>query len=136
MLDLSNPAHAHADQRLRTDPMVWLCTVRPDGRPHVVPVWFLWTGESILIFSMPNNQKIRNLRQNPHVTLALDGTNSGSDIVTVEGTAELFQDPSLTPELPAYAEKYAELMRQINLPPEKMTRVYSQGIRITPTRLR
>jgi predicted pyridoxine 5'-phosphate oxidase superfamily flavin-nucleotide-binding protein len=29
---------------LRDDPVVWLSSVQPDGRPHVVPVWFHWDG--------------------------------------------------------------------------------------------
>ena len=30
--------NVHVEQRLRTDPLVWLITVRPDGRPYIVPV--------------------------------------------------------------------------------------------------
>ena len=51
MLDLSDRRQAHADQRLRTDQIAWLGTVRPDGRPHLVPIWFLWDGESVLFFT-------------------------------------------------------------------------------------
>ena len=29
-----------AAQRLATEPILWLATTRPDGRPHLVPVWF------------------------------------------------------------------------------------------------
>jgi len=79
MLDLTNPKDAHRDERLRKDPIIWLSSVRPDGRPHLVPVWFLWYGETILIFSQPNAQKIRNLRQNTNVILALDDTKDGDD---------------------------------------------------------
>ncbi|MBV9228713.1 MAG: pyridoxamine 5'-phosphate oxidase family protein, partial [Chloroflexi bacterium] len=77
MLDLTKAYDAHVDQRLRTEPIIWLNSVRPDGRPHSVPVWFLWDGATFLIFSKPSSQKIRNLRQNKYVTLALDGTDEG-----------------------------------------------------------
>ena len=30
------------DERLRTEANVWLATMRPDGRPHVSPIWFVW----------------------------------------------------------------------------------------------
>ncbi len=46
--------NAHVEQRLRTDQIVWLTTVRPDGRPHVVPVGFFWDGQTFLICSEPN----------------------------------------------------------------------------------
>ena len=39
MLDLSDSKGAHIDQRLRDEPIIWLSSVRPDGRPHLVPVW-------------------------------------------------------------------------------------------------
>jgi PPOX class probable F420-dependent enzyme len=71
LFDTAKPAHVHALERLQNDIIIWLSTVRPDGRPHLVPVWFLWDGQTILIFSKPD-QKIRNLRQNPAVMLGLD----------------------------------------------------------------
>ena len=81
MADQTKPNNAHVEQRLREEPIVWFTTVRPDGRPHTVPVWFLWDGETFLIFSQPGNLKIRNLQRNPHITLALDGTKQGGDVV-------------------------------------------------------
>ena len=53
MADQTKPNNAHVEQRLREEPIIWLTTVRPDGRPHTVPVWFLWDGETFLIFSQP-----------------------------------------------------------------------------------
>src|SRR6516225_1171468 len=93
MLDLTNPKHAHVDERLRENLILWLGSVRPDGRPHLVYVFFLWDGKHILIFSQPTSQKIRNVQQNPTVTLALDNTKEGEDMVILEGKAELLQDP-------------------------------------------
>src|SRR5437868_12165038 len=107
LLDLSKPNEAHADERLRKDIIIWLTTVRPDNRPHLVPVWFLWDGETILIFSKPD-QKIRNLRQNPNVVVSLDTAGQGDDIVLIEGRAELLSDPNIKTTLPTYAQKYAE----------------------------
>ncbi|MBV9712558.1 MAG: pyridoxamine 5'-phosphate oxidase family protein, partial [Ktedonobacteraceae bacterium] len=67
ILDPTNERDAHIEQRLRTDPTVWFITVRPDGRPHAVVVWFLWDGDSFLIFSQTNKQKLRNLQSNSNV---------------------------------------------------------------------
>src|SRR5690349_6719181 len=90
-------------ERLRTDEIIWLTTVRGDGRPHSVPVWFLWKDETIIVFSKPNNQKIHNLHHNPHVVLALDGAKRG--VVILEGSAQLLERGEADAVLSAYGEK-------------------------------
>ena len=41
------------ERRLRDEYLVWLTTVRADGLPQPSPVWFLWDGETVLIYSQP-----------------------------------------------------------------------------------
>lgn len=135
MLDLTQKKDAHINKRLREDIIIWLGSARPDGRPHLVAVWFLWTGTDFLIFSQPNQQKIRNLRQNPHVTLALDNTDGGKDVIVLDGEAELLTDPSVSTALPDYVAKYKALIERIGYTPEAMAQSYSQAIRIVPTKL-
>jgi PPOX class probable F420-dependent enzyme len=134
MEDQTKPNNAHVEQRLREEPIIWFTTVRVDGRPHTVPVWFLWDGETFLIFSQPGNLKIRNLQRNPHITLALDGTKQGVDVVTVEGEAELLSEPSRNMKVPAYFEKYAASIKNMGVDPERLAEDYSQPIRIKPTK--
>jgi len=124
---------SHVEERLCSDEMVWLSTVRPDGRPHSIPVWFLWEIATLLIFSQPNTQKIRNLRKNPSVTLALDDTKKG--VVILEGTAELLGQGDASVTLQAYGEKYREGLRRIGRTAKEFTMLYSQPIRVTPVRL-
>jgi PPOX class probable F420-dependent enzyme len=135
MLDLTQPKGAHVDARLRAEPIIWLSTVRPDGRPHLVPVWFLWDGVAILIFGKPASQKVRNLRHSPQVVLALDTADEGEDVVLFEGRAELLDDRTVLPTLPAYAEKYAALNARLGQTAESMAREYTQAIRVTVTKL-
>src|SRR5437763_12632615 len=113
MPDLTNPKIAHADERLRKEVIIWLSSVRPDGRPHLVPVWFLWDGKTILIFSKPRNQKLRNIGQNPNVMLALEAADQGNDIAIIDGLAELVDDPELSVTIPEYAQKYAALLARM-----------------------
>lgn len=135
MLDLSQERDAHIDQRLRSDLIIWVGTVRPDGRPHLTPVWFVWDGEHILIFSQPESRKVHNLRANPHVVLALDDTKGGEDVITIEGEAELLApEDGVSLTLPVYAEKYSDEMRSMNVTAEALAQDYSQGIRVTPRR--
>lgn len=136
MLDLfmSNPQDAHVDERLRKEPIIWLSTVRPDGRPHLVPVWFFWDGKTITICSQPHTQKMRNLKHNPHVMLALEAANQGDDIVLIEGKAELLGQTGQTMNMPAFAEKYDALIKAMGSTPDELAADYSEVIRITPSR--
>ena len=134
LLDLSNPKDVHVDERLRKEPIIWLSTVRADGRPHLVPVWFFWNGETITIYSQPNNQKMRNLQHNANVALALEAADEGDDVVIIEGKAELPGKSTQTMNTPAYVEKYDALIKALNSDPETMAASYSEVIRVTPTR--
>lgn len=135
MLDMTDKKQAHIDERLRHDPIIWLSTVRADGRPHSVAVWFLWSGDEILIFSIPNNQKIRNIRHDPRVFLALDDTRQGDDVITLEGVAELIDDPAINSTLPAYVQKYDQFISDLGWDPASMAKQYSQAIRIKATKI-
>jgi|SRR5579884_4275869 len=134
MLDLTKESDKHIDQRLRSDLIIWLTTVRPDGRPHTIPVWFSWDGETILILSQPNTQKIRNLRSNPNVTLALDGSDQGGDVIVLEGKAELLKEKTIELNPPGYFTKYSSSIQEMGETPENLAQSYSQPIRITPTK--
>jgi PPOX class probable F420-dependent enzyme len=136
MLDLSDPAHSRVDTRLRQETAAYFTTVRPDGRPHTVPVWFAWDGASILLFSKPDDLKVRNLRQNPAVTLALDNFGASSQPVVVEGTGALVEDAAIASMLPVYSAKYAALAERLGIPPDTLARVYTQPIHVTPTKIR
>ncbi len=100
MLDLSRERDAHIDHRLRAEPIIWLSTARPDGRPHLVPVWYLWDGRTILIFSEPGAQKVRNLRYSQQAVLALDTADEGEDVVIIEGEATLLAAGTVDSTLP------------------------------------
>lgn len=136
MLDVTTEWGRHAEQRLHSNIIAWLTTVGSDGRPYTVPVWFLWDGSTILIFSQPQKQKVRNLRKNARVTLALDDTKQGDDVVIVEGTAELLDNPEISVMLPAYVEKYGALIQDMGWTPESMAADYSRAIRVTPTKFK
>jgi PPOX class probable F420-dependent enzyme len=126
---------AHANRRLGEDLIIWLTTVSPNGQPQTSPVWFWWDGEKVLLFSMPRSPKVGNIRANPRVSLNLDGNGQGGDIVSIEGTAEVFDDEPLT-EFPAYVERYMDKLKAMGYEPEPFAHAYSAGIRVTPNRFR
>jgi PPOX class probable F420-dependent enzyme len=117
---------------LETEPVVWVSTVRRDGTPHLVPIWFWWDGEAMLVFSKPNAQKVRNLRANPSVVLALGDAEADFDVGLLEGRAELLDRPT-SEVLPAgHVVKYAARLSAIGVTPKAYAHAYSQVIRITP----
>jgi PPOX class probable F420-dependent enzyme len=69
MLDTTTEAGGRAERRLREEEIAWLTTVRADGQPQSVLVWFLWNDESFLIYSQPDRQKLRNISNNPRIDL-------------------------------------------------------------------
>ena len=76
-MDVTRTDDRHTAQRLSAEPIIWLGTVRPDGRPHNVPVWFAWHDPMVLVFSMPKTAKVRDVRLSPAVSLALDSADGG-----------------------------------------------------------
>jgi general stress protein 26 len=88
--------------------LFWVCTVRPDGRPHVTPLVAVWVDGAIHFHTGATEQKFANLRNNPHVVL-ITGCNQwdrGVDIV-VEGDAVQVTDPSVLGRLAtAWASKW------------------------------
>jgi nitroimidazol reductase NimA-like FMN-containing flavoprotein (pyridoxamine 5'-phosphate oxidase superfamily) len=72
-------------ERLVESKQYWLATVRPDGRPHVVPRWGVWLDDRLYYDGAPTTRHARNLEQNSHVSLNLE---DGWQAVIVEGTSE------------------------------------------------
>ena len=77
----------------------WIGTTRPDGRPHVAPVWGVWIDQSFVFETSSKSVKARNLLANPSVALHIDHTDAA---VIVEGTAGVTGDEALV-------RSYAEL---------------------------
>jgi PPOX class probable F420-dependent enzyme len=132
--DTTTEAGARADRRLREEQIAWLTTVRSDGQPQSVPVWFLWDGEDFLIYSRPGRQMLKNVGRNPRVGLHLNSGERGDDVARVEGRAEVADDLPPADELPGYVEKYREAIARIGYDPEGFARDYSVALRVTPER--
>lgn len=128
------PAEAVAD-RLERDIIAWFVTVRPDGRPHAVPVWFLWHNGRALVMSEPETVKIKNLRQSAQALLHLQADASGNGVVVLTGTAVISERPS--PEWLAeirepYTAKYAEGMAAFGMGLDAIAERFNTVIEFTP----
>lgn len=71
----------------------WLATVRPDGRPHVMPLGGFWLDGAFYFHAGPGTRKAKNLAHNPHcvVTVATDAF----DLVLEGEAVKVFDETAL-----------------------------------------
>jgi hypothetical protein len=79
----------------------WLATVRPDGRPHVMPLGVLWVDGKLYFNAGPGTRKARNLAENPQCVITV--ATHPFDLV-MEGEAKKVTDE---PTLQRIAEAFA-----------------------------
>ncbi len=89
----------HLAQSLLAEPVLArLATANPKNlQPHVVPVWFLWDGDSLWISAFISTRKVKDLQKNPRCAVLIEPAQSqGSPLqaVLLEGTAELIAEPA------------------------------------------
>lgn len=85
----------------------WLCSVRPNQHPHVVPRWGVFVDNQFYYDGSPETRHARNIMENPHITLNLE---SGSQAVIMEGISRPAGKPSseLGKKLSEAYKKYKE----------------------------
>lgn len=90
--------------RVATERSWWIGTTRPDGRPHLSPVWGARADNHLIFSTGAATVKAMNLAANPAINLHLE---SGDDVVIIEGHARRLA-PSSLPDgwIKLYAEKY------------------------------
>jgi hypothetical protein len=93
---------AWAERRLVRSHNYWLISVRPDGRPHAMPVWGV---DGAFYFSSGRqSRKTRNLARNRRCIVCSEAADQA---VIVEGHAREVQGPRLIARLgPPYRAKY------------------------------
>ncbi len=117
---------------LAAEKVVWLSTVRDDGTPHLVPTWFWWDGQALTLWSKPGALKVRNVRANPNVMVALGDPGDDFAVGLIEAAAALPDQPVRVPD--AFFAKYASDLAAARLDEVSFRRTYTQVIRIEPTR--
>ncbi|HVT76104.1 MAG TPA: pyridoxamine 5'-phosphate oxidase family protein [Acidimicrobiales bacterium] len=86
-----------ADERLRGRHIWWLATTRPNGSPHLMPIWAVWLGDGIAFSTGAATAKARNIARDARVSIVPE---RGPQSVIVEGVAEPL-DPGRTAEFVA-----------------------------------
>ena len=61
-----------------------------DNEPRAIPIGFWWTGEHVVMATVPKSAKVRALRQNPRVALTIDTQNAWPPrVLLIRGAARL-----------------------------------------------
>ena len=65
-------------------------TTGPDG-PHVAPVWFVWDGQAIWVYSLTRSQRWANVSRDPRVAVVVDDGHHYHELhgVEIEGQATI-----------------------------------------------
>jgi hypothetical protein len=98
----------YVEKKLVESKHYWICSVRPNGRPHVVPRWAVYLDGKIYYDGSPETRHARNIIENPYVTVNLE---DGQKAIILEG--KTVPAPKPVPLLAerlakAYRVKYAE----------------------------
>ena len=137
MIDESTDFGQRVAGHLTDDEVVWLTTVTAGGQPVPNPVWFWWDGaETIRIYTLPGSLRVRTLSANPKVSLNFRGTETGGDVVVLNGVASVLGEVEPAHEHVAYVEKYQRGLDSLELTPEQFAQQYSAAVDIRITKVR
>ncbi|MGV0836925.1 PPOX class F420-dependent oxidoreductase [Mycolicibacterium thermoresistibile] len=90
-MDLTHDVIAFLSHGTRTGKLGY---VAADGRPLVVPVWFIVDGQTLVFNTDQNTAKARAMRRDPRVTLCVDDETPPYSFVQVQGTTSISADPA------------------------------------------
>jgi len=136
MINWNNNLGRRAMARIQHEEVIWLTTISPSGFPQPRPVWFVWDGETFLIYSLPSAHKIKHIEHNSNIALHFNTDAGGEDIQVILGTARVDHDAPAVKLNRAYCEKYREGFKSIDMDEDTYSAQFTVAIRITPARLR
>lgn len=90
-----------AEQRelLESARILQVASLNPDGRPHLVPMWFELDDEGVIVFTTYGaSQKVVNLERDPRVTVLAETGTAYNELrgISIDGRAEVVRDPHVT----------------------------------------
>jgi pyridoxamine 5'-phosphate oxidase-like protein len=104
--DLSLLQHPASQELLHSKIPARLAYVATDGTPRVIPIWFHWNGNEIVMASPPKAPKLKSLARNPKVAITIDNNEFPHKVLLIRGTARLEAVEGIVPEYAAAAERY------------------------------
>lgn len=86
---MTAPISADVEAFLGEPHVAALATVRPDGRPHVTPVWYDFDGTEFTVSTFRTAQKLENVSRKGFAVLCIFTHEPPYRNVIVEGTARV-----------------------------------------------
>ena len=80
---------AEADEFLAAERTCRVATSGKDGRPHVVPLWFVWDGTALWLTSVVRSQRWTDLMRDPRVAVVVDAGVEYTELRGVELSGEV-----------------------------------------------
>lgn len=111
MADISPPRPSFAD--LAAASYVLLTTFRKDGSPVGTAVWAAPDGDRLLVWTVADAYKVRRLRRNPQLTLAICDARGNPKSAAVPGTGVVLDDAQSAHARSVIARKYGLMGRII-----------------------
>src|SRR3989338_3611635 len=95
------------DELLNKEEIAYIATTRPDGRPHVMPIWFIYHEGKIYFETDITTAKSKNIQHNNKVMIVFGGKNT----YIVEGSVKWCKENELGfPIRKMYWDKYGKDM--------------------------
>ncbi|MFB5597938.1 MAG: pyridoxamine 5'-phosphate oxidase family protein [Nitrosopumilaceae archaeon] len=84
------------DKFLKEQKILRLATIDPKGIPHIVPVWYLFSGKKFYVGTNTRTKKVKNVKKNNQVGFCVDVGIRAPNIYGVmgQGKASLILDKS------------------------------------------
>jgi PPOX class probable F420-dependent enzyme len=84
----------------------FVATLLPDGSPHVTPTWIDFDGDHLLVNTVRDNRKDRNVRRDPRVALAVADPENPYRYLAVRGEVVERREDGARDHLNELAERY------------------------------
>jgi hypothetical protein len=107
-----------------------------DGTPRIVPTWFHWTGDALVMPTFVSAPHVRRaaarlpaLRANPDVAVTIDTESSPPEVLLLRGRVSIAEFDGVVPEYALAAGRYmgeeaaAPYLAQIDQPGTRMARI-------------
>ena len=104
--DLSLLDDPIAQELLRSTTPARLAYIWRDGTPRVIPIWFHWNGQDVVLGTPTKAPKVRALSANPNVALTIDSNAWPYKVLQIRGTARVETVVGVVPEYAQAAERY------------------------------
>ena len=81
-------------------------TIRKDGSPHCVPVWFVFANNALTFMTWHKSLKAQHIARDNRVSITIDSEDFPYRFVTIEGVAEI-EEPTIE-DLYAFSRQVAQ----------------------------